>query len=278
VCGTAGAFSQKRKLNEPTQGERRVTAAPPPGIATSGQSKDVRRDELILENVHLVSIIARQVQRTISVHTELDDLVHAGMTGLFDAATKYREDKEVAFPVYAKHRIRGAILDSLRKIDWASRHARKQYNQMETVTRDLTAMLQRTPTQAEVAQAMGIDGRRWTTLMIDFRTLGMATARQRSTGSDDMPEREIACTPAQCPDQVFARSQMRQKLSSAMSNLPERYQQVVTLYYDCDMTMKEIGSVLGVNESRVSQIHKTALEKMQAFFGKRGLSSTAAFS
>jgi RNA polymerase sigma factor FliA len=255
-----------------------VTAAAQTATKTHvAEADNSRRDELILENVHLVSAIARQVQRTISVHTELDDLVHAGMMGLFDAATKYRDDKEVAFPVYAKHRIRGAILDSLRQIDWASRDARKQYKQMETVTRDLTVKLQRTPTQSEIAEAMGIEARRWTSLMIDFRTLGMAATRQCSAGSDEMPEREIPCAPSQCPDQVFAHSQMRQKLSSAMSNLPERYQQVVTLYYERDMTMKEISSFLGVNESRVSQIHKAALEKMQAFFGGRGVSSVAAF-
>jgi RNA polymerase sigma factor FliA len=93
---------------------------------------------LIVEHLHLVNAIASHVQRSLGVHTELDDLVHAGTMGLFDAATKYQEEKEVSFPIYAKHRIRGAILDSLRQLDWASRDARRQYKQMEAVTRDLT--------------------------------------------------------------------------------------------------------------------------------------------
>src|ERR1700733_11176622 len=123
-------------------------------------SNTARRDELIVENLHLVQVIASSVQRSLGVHMELDDLVHAGTIGLFDAATKYREDKEVAFPAYAKHRIRGAILDSLRQIVWASRDVRRHYRQMQTVTRDLSTKLQRTPTQTEVAEAMGLDERR----------------------------------------------------------------------------------------------------------------------
>jgi len=238
---------------------------------------NARRDELILEHLHLVNAIAGHVQRTLGVHTELDDLIHAGTMGLFDAASKYQEDKEVSFPIYAKHRIRGAILDSLRQLDWASRDARRQYKQMETVARDLTLKLNRTPSHAEIAEAMGIDARRWQTLMIDFRSFGLAAVRQRATDREDAPVREVPSAPANCPDQVFARSEMRQKLSSAMQNLPQRYQQVVKLYYEADMSMKEIGSMLGVNESRVSQIHKSALAKMQIVLSGTGVSSTAAF-
>ena len=107
-----------------------------------------RRDQLILEHMGLVNAIAAHIQRSVPVHIELDDMVHAGVMGLFDAATKYRDDKEVAFPTYAKHRIRGAILDSLRQQDWASRDLRKRYKQMEAVTRELTAKLERTPSEA----------------------------------------------------------------------------------------------------------------------------------
>ncbi|MDQ2777730.1 MAG: FliA/WhiG family RNA polymerase sigma factor [Acidobacteriota bacterium] len=241
------------------------------------QQDNAQRDQLILEHLHLVNAIASHVQRSLGVHTELDDLVHAGTMGLFDAATKYQEEKEVSFPIYAKHRIRGAILDSLRQLDWASRDARRQYKQMEAVTRELTIKLNRTPSHAEIADAMGIDARRWQTLMIDFRSFGLAAVRQRSTDREDVPVREVPSSPAQCPDQVFARSEMRHKLSSAMQNLPQRYQQVVKLYYEADMSMKEIGSMLGVNESRVSQIHKSALAKMQIVLSGSGVSSTAAF-
>ena len=240
-------------------------------------TETARRDELIVEHLHLVQAIASSVRKSMGVHMEMDDLVHAGTMGLFDAATKYRDDKEVAFPVYAKHRIRGAILDSLRQLDWASRDARRHYKQMQEVTRDLSRKLGRAASQEEVAEAMGLDERRWQSLMVDFRVLGLAANRAASKDSDDMPVREVPSTPASCPNHVLACSEMKTKLQGAMQCLPERHQQVVKMYYEADMTMKEIGSRLGVNESRVSQIHKSALAKMHIFLDGRGISSAAAF-
>ncbi len=246
-------------------------------MPTAAATETARRDELIVENLHLVQAIAGSVRKSMGVHMEMDDLVHAGTMGLFDAATKYRDDKEVAFPVYAKHRIRGAILDSLRQLDWASRDARRQYKQMQEVTRDLSTKLGRAATQEEVAEAMGLDERRWQSLMIDFRLLGLAANRAASKDGDEMPMREVPSTPASCPNHVLACSEMKDKLQGAMQCLPERHQEVVKMYYEADMTMKEIGSRLGVNESRVSQIHKSALAKMHIFLDGRGISSAAAF-
>jgi RNA polymerase sigma factor FliA len=238
---------------------------------------DDRRDQLILEHMSLVTAIATHIQRSVPVHIELDDLVHAGVMGLFDAATKYRDDKEVAFPTYAKHRIRGAILDSLRQQDWASRDLRKRYKQMEVVTRELTVKLERAPLETEIAAAMGISSRRWQALMVDFRNLGLAALQQHPNDREENVTCEAASSPTQAPDQVFARSELRHKLQGAMKTLPKRYRQVVKLYYERDLTMKEIGGMLGVNESRVSQIHKSALERMQTALTGNGIPSAAAF-
>jgi RNA polymerase sigma factor for flagellar operon FliA len=207
----------------------------------------------------------------------LDDLIHAGVIGLVDAATKYRDDKEVAFPTYAKHRIRGAILDGLRQLDWASRDIRKRYKQMETATRELTAKLGRTPTQDELASEMGLSSRRWQSLMVDFRNLGLAALQARGAEREDQPMNDAPCSAGHAPDEVLARSEMRGRLFSAIKTLPERYQQVVSMYYEQDLTMKEIGDVLGVNESRVSQIHKSALQRMQGALAASGIHSAAAF-
>lgn len=244
---------------------------------SSVRKDNCRRDQLITEHLSLVNAIAAHIQKSLPVHVELDDLVHAGMMGLVDAAAKYRDDKEVAFPTYAKYRIRGAILDGLRQLDWASRDLRKRYKQMETVTRELTTALQRTPTEAEIASAMGLNARRWQALMVDFRSLGIAATQIRATDREEQQAPETPCPSAQLPDNVLARSEMRERLSSAMKTLPERYRQVVQLYYGREMTMKEIGGVLGVNESRVSQMHKTALERMQTVLTQTGICSAAAF-
>ncbi|MBV9613679.1 MAG: FliA/WhiG family RNA polymerase sigma factor [Acidobacteriaceae bacterium] len=245
--------------------------------ATQEYEKDAaERDQLILDHLALVTAIASHIQKSIPVHLDLDDLTHAGVMGLFDAATKYRPDKKVAFPTYAKHRIRGAILDSLRQLDWASRDLRKKQKQMENVVRELAAKLQREPGAAEVATAMGLNARQWQALMVDFRSLGAAATQMRAE-RDEQPAAETPSAPANCPDHVFAQSELREKLISAMETLPERYRQVVRLYYERDLTMKEIGGILGVNESRVSQIHKSALERMHTALDRNGIHSTAAF-
>jgi RNA polymerase sigma factor FliA len=246
---------------------------------SQAKANTAERDELITGHLHLVTAVAAHVRRSVSVHIELDDLVHAGTIGLFDAASKYRAEKEVAFSTYAKHRIRGAILDSLRQLDWASRDMRKRYKQVETVTRELTLQLKREPTEAEVASAMGLDARRWQSLMVDFRNMASAAASQtRVERDDEQPLREAPCTPAQYPDQVFARAEMRRKLQSVVQTLPERHRQVIKLYYENDLSMREIGNALGVNESRVSQIHKSALARMQSVLAGSGISSTTAFA
>ena len=235
------------------------------------------RDELIVEHLSLVTAIAAHVQRSLPVHVELDDLVHAGTMGLIEAATKYQEETTIAFPAYAKHRIRGAILDSLRQQDWASRELRKRYKQVESVTRDLTAKLDRAPTEAEIAAEMGLNSQRWQSLMVDFRSLGVAAVQAKAVEREDQPAREMAAAPSYCPDNTFAKSEMSDRLKKAMQNLPERYQQVVELYYDRDLTLKQISNILGINESRVCQIHKSALAKMQVALSNNGIHSAAAF-
>ncbi len=254
-----------------------MTAATQIALCKPTVNQNARRDELITQHLHLVTAIAAHVQNSIPVHIELDDLVHAGTMGLFDAATKYRDDKEVSFPTYAKHRIRGAIIDSLRQQDWASRDLRKRYKQMEAVTNELTAKLGRTPAENEIAAAMGLNSRRWQALMVDFRSLNTAAAQQHVQEDGEQLAHEIPAAPAHSPDRMVARSEVRQKLGAAMKTLPEKYQQVVTMYYEHDLNMKEIGVRLGVNESRVSQIHKAALERMQAALGNVGIRSSAAF-
>src|SRR5215468_8375787 len=125
-----------------------VATPVPTAISTA---KLTRRDHVVLEHLPLVKAIAVRVHENLPVHVDLDDLVHAGILGLFDAAAKFDGEKQVAFHSYAKHRIKGAILDSLRQLDWASRDMRRRQRQLESLTRDLTARLGRTPTEVELA-------------------------------------------------------------------------------------------------------------------------------
>ena len=245
--------------------------------AAAQAAKLARRDRVVLEHVPLVKAIAVRVHENLPVHVDLDDLVHAGILGLFDAASKFNPDKQVVFSSYAKHRIKGAILDSLRQLDWASRDMRRRHKQVEAATRDLAAELQRNPTEQEVAQKLGMDAERWRTMMIDLRNVGLISASTRGNEGDDLPAPDFPSKPETHPDSICAREQLRSVLGVAMKTLPERYQKVVLLYYTNEMTMKEIGGILGINESRVSQIHKSALEKMQVALESNGITSALAF-
>ena len=252
-------------------------ANPAAAKAMAQAAKLARRDRVVLEHVPLVKAIAVRVHENLPVHVDLDDLVHAGILGLFDAASKFNPDKQVVFSSYAKHRIKGAILDSLRQLDWASRDMRRRHKQVEAATRDLAAELQRTPTEQEVATKLGMDAERWRTMMIDLRNVGLISASTRGNEGDDLPAPDFPSKPETHPDSICAREQLRSVLGVAMKTLPERYQKVVLLYYTNEMTMKEIGGILGINESRVSQIHKSALEKMQVALEANGITSAQAF-
>src|SRR5215472_12741274 len=119
-------------------------------------SRMARRDRVVLEHLPLVKAIAVRVHENLPVHVDMDDLVHAGILGLFDAANKFNPEKQVVFSSYAKHRIKGAILDSLRQLDWASRDIRRRYRQVEVATSELMAILERAPTEAEIAEKLGL--------------------------------------------------------------------------------------------------------------------------
>lgn len=235
------------------------------------------RDQVVVDHLPLVRAIAIRVHENLPVHVELDDLIHAGIMGLFDASGKYNPEKKVAFSSYAKHRIKGAILDSLRQLDWASRDLRRRHKQVEQVTRDLASTLHRNPTEAEIAAKMGVEVDRWRQMMLDLRNVGLVSASTRGSEHEDLPAPDFPSKPETQPDSMCAREQLRDMLAIAMKVLPERYQRVVLLYYTNELTMKEIGTQLGINESRVSQIHKSALEKMANALQQAGIHSSQAF-
>ncbi|MCZ2075138.1 MAG: FliA/WhiG family RNA polymerase sigma factor [Bryobacteraceae bacterium] len=247
------------------------------GVSTVVSNSNDKRDEIILEHLPLVRAIAIRVHENLPVHVDVDDLVHAGILGLFDAVNKYDPEKNVQFSSYAKHRIKGAILDSLRQLDWASRDLRKRHRQVEAATRELAATLQRNPTESEVAERLGIETGRWRQMMLDLRNVGLVSASSRGTDHEDLPAPEFPAKPDSQPDTICAREELRGLLNLALRELPERYQKVVVLYYSNELTMKEIGGMLGINESRVSQIHKSALERMAASLESAGIHSSHAF-
>jgi RNA polymerase sigma factor for flagellar operon FliA len=234
------------------------------------------RDRVVLEHLPLVKAIAIRVHENLPVHTDLDDLINAGVLGLFDAVAKFDRNKKVEFHSYAKHRIKGAILDSLRQLDWASRDMRKRQKQIDAVTRDLAAKLGRNPNEGELATEMGLSTDRLRHIQGELRHLGQISISRRDNMDNDRPQ-EFPATAALQPDRMCEKRELESTLARALGTLPARYQKVVFMYYTNEMTMKEIGSLLGVNESRISQIHKTALKKMAVALESQGIRSLEAF-
>jgi RNA polymerase sigma factor for flagellar operon FliA len=232
------------------------------------------RDRLVLQHLPLVRAISVRVYENLPVHVDLDDLVHAGILGLFDAALKYDGEKQVSFQSYAKHRIKGAILDSLRDMDWASRDLRKRHKQLEAITREVAAVMERNPTEAEIAEKMGMDVARWRQVAIELRMVGLLSASTRAAESENDTPPEYPAGNELNPDVLTAQKELRAILSTAMQTLPKRYQLVIGLYYLGGKTMREIGEALGINESRVSQIHRAALDRMQLSLQATGIHSS----
>ena len=240
--------------------------------ATQPTTTEVR-DALVLEHLPLARAIAVRVYENLPVHVDLDDLVHAGVMGLFDAALKFDARRQANFRAYAKHRIKGSILDSLRGLDWASRDLRRRHKQLEEITRQWVAVNERTPTEAEVAEQMGMDLERWRQVSVDMRMVGLLSASSRMPDSENQTAPEYPATDDLNPDVLAGQRQLQSVLSLAIKELPERYQQVIREYYANGKTMREIGDLMGVNESRVSQIHRAALDKMAESLQAGGIHS-----
>src|SRR5215470_18303840 len=171
----AGRFKEKSKA-------KNRSVIMPAGRVSSHRKYRVSkavRDRIVLEHLPLVKAIAVRVHENLPVHVDVDDLFHAGVLGLFDAASKYNPDKKVVFSSYAKHRIKGAILDSLRQLDWASRDLRRRHKQVEAATSELMAILERAPTEAEIAEKLGLGIDRWRSMKLEMQNVGMISASTR---------------------------------------------------------------------------------------------------
>jgi RNA polymerase sigma factor FliA len=228
---------------------------------------NAERDELILEHLPQIKYIAQRISTKLPSHVELNDLVSAGILGLLDAIEKFDPTRGVKFKTYAELRIKGAILDSLRNLDWAPRSLRKKSKDLERVYRDLEQRLGRPATDKEVCEEMEISLDEFYELVDQIKGLNIGSFQELS-GQDDDKNSEplvkyVPDAPHLDPFFVFHKSEIQSILSTAVDTLPKKERLVVSLYYFDELTMKEIGRVLGVNESRVSQLHTKAMLRLR---------------
>ncbi len=223
------------------------------------------QERLLLEHLPIVRFLARRIHERLPQHVDIEDLVSAGVVGLMDAFTKFDPQKKVQFRSYAQFRIRGAILDSLRTLDWSPRELRRKGRAAEEAVRMLTSRLGRSPGEAEIAAEMGLGLEEYQRLLGELKGLEIGTLHVEH--NEDSGEEELAYIPGR-PDEdpLFCclRGELQEKLGEAIEHLPERERLVMTLYYFEELTMREIGLALGVVESRVSQIHASAVVHLRA--------------
>jgi len=230
-------------------------------------SENEARNELILSELSQVYYLARRIHERLPQHVPLEDLVHAGVLGLIEAVRKYNPNKNASLKSFASFRIRGAILDSLRALDWGSRPLRKKgRNVAESITR-LANKLGRQPTEDEIAADLDMDISELHTLLRRLDGLHIVGQMVGSRFDDSETQDLIENAPAnedQNPFEICLRSERSDYLTQAIKTLTEKEQMVVSLYYREELTMREVAAVMDLAESRVSQIHSLAITKLRA--------------
>ena len=226
---------------------------------------DDERQRFLWEQLPQVRYIARRIHERLPRHVPLEDLVHAGVVGLIDALDKFDIRKKVQFRSYAKYRIRGAIIDSLREMDWSPRDLRRQARLLERASDSLRLKLGRDPSEMELAGEMVIPLQELQRLLADIDALDIGSFQMISTEdgkAEDLTEL-LSTDRENSPLNNCLNAEMKELMKRAIEDLPERERQVLSLYYFQELTMKEIGALMGVGESRVSQIHSMAVLRMR---------------
>jgi len=234
--------------------------------AAVSQLDPEERDRLVMENLPQVNYIARRIHNRLPEHVPLEDLMNAGIVGLLEAISHYDPSRSVKLMTFAKLRIEGAMLDSLRELDWGPRELRKKGRQVEEALQSLRNSLGRAPSENEIAEEMGLDLESLQGLLCDLRglDLGSLEAMAASSERDDQIYNYVPTSREEDPLHICLQSELRDYLKQAVSELPARERQVLALYYVEELTMKEVGAVLGVGEGRISQIHSAALLRLRA--------------
>jgi RNA polymerase sigma factor for flagellar operon FliA len=226
-----------------------------------------RRNELILTYTPLIKYIAARLAARLPAQVSLDDLISCGIIGLIDAINKFDLAKNVQFKTYAEFRIKGAMLDELRALDWVPRSVRRKTTDLEKAYADIEKQTGRPATDEEVARAMGLALDDFYKLLDETKTvtfMDIEFLRQKSTEANDPTLAETFAMDERDPFTAINLAQIRELIANAISDLPDKEKLTVSLYYQDELTMREIGEVLGYTESRISQMHSKAMFRLRA--------------
>ena len=231
------------------------------------KNRDIEtRDKIINQYAPLVKYVAGKVSVGLSPSVSFNDLVSFGTFGLLDAIEKFDPDKHVKFKTYAVTRIRGAIFDELRAIDWIPRSVRQKSREIDEQIQYLELRYGRPPTDDEIAQSLNMSQEEFNQTLLKLSSTSMLSLNDMLSVTDDesLPRIETVRSPDRYqPEEVAERQEIRQVIVNAINELPEKEKMILVLYYYEDLTLKEIGSLLEVTESRVSQLHTRAVMRLR---------------
>ena len=224
------------------------------------------RERLILDHLPQVRLIVRKMRARLPAHVSFDDLMSTGTLGLISAIDRFDGSRNIQLKTYAEHKIRGAILDSLRRLDWVPRQQRRRAKQIEAAVAVAEQRLLRKPAQEEIAAELNLTldaYHHW-----QLETGGVAPRRLESAGSDTSQDRDllrvVSDDARKWPSAVFERNELQRVLAAAISGLPDIEKTVLSLYYPDELTLREIGGIVGLHESRISQLRTQAVLRLRA--------------
>lgn len=225
------------------------------------------REKIILEYAPLVKVVAGRLSMYLGYNVEYEDLVSYGIFGLIDAIDKFDSMKEVKFETYASLRIRGSILDQIRKMDWIPRTIRQKQKRIDAVMRTVEAEKGRPASDEEIAAGLGITDEEYTDWQSQMKITGVVSLNEYLEQGSEIPSDTNASRHFDSPEKVMEQGELAQMLRESLTLLTEKERRVIELYYYEELTLKEISHILEVTESRVSQLHTKALQKMKTKMG-----------
>jgi RNA polymerase sigma factor for flagellar operon FliA len=243
------------------------TYSPSVAAAYGSEDETLTRDEMILKYTPLIKYIAHRLAMRLPPHISVDDLVNAGVIGLMDALNKFDPNKKVQFKTYAEFRIKGSMLDELRSLDWVSRSVRQKAAQLEKAFQSLEKKKGRAVEDQEVAQEMGLSLDNYYSMVNEINGVflsDLAGVRKKIPQfSDEDLLNLLADEEENQPFQLLSLEELKEVLTRAIEELTPKERTVISLYYYEELTLKEIGEVLGFTESRICQIHTKAILKLR---------------
>ena len=227
------------------------------------------REKIILEYAPLVKVVAGRLSMYLGYNVEYEDLVSYGIFGLIDAIDKFDCLKDVKFETYASLRIRGAILDQIRKMDWIPRTIRQKQKRIDSATKEIETKYGRSATDEEIAEILGITDEEYLGWQSQMKITNVVSLNEFLEQGSEVPNEANNTRSAafDSPEEILERDELKKMLAQALELLTEKERKVIVLYYYEDLTLKEISNILEVSESRISQLHTRALQKMRGKLG-----------